>query len=96
LKTGCSFKLTLCSSERISLSGVEGDRLQETQNINLALTALGDVLSALSKNTMLLQQQAKCSKSNTNPQLNLKPVPYRNSKLTYLLKVIMQNNETEA
>jgi hypothetical protein len=47
----------LAGSERVALSGVEGDTLVETQNINLSLTAIGDVLSALSRNAMVMQQQ---------------------------------------
>lgn len=40
------------------MSGVEGDTLLETQNINLSLTALGDVLAALSKNASISANQA--------------------------------------
>jgi hypothetical protein len=33
----------LAGSERITMSGAEGDTLVETQNINLSLTALGNI-----------------------------------------------------
>jgi hypothetical protein len=37
----------LAGSERISKTGVSGDRLKEAQKINLSLSALGNVISAL-------------------------------------------------
>ena len=37
----------LAGSERISVSGVSGARLQETQAINTSLSALGDVVAAM-------------------------------------------------
>jgi len=43
-------KLTLCDlagSERVSKSGATGDQLKEAQSINKSLSALGDVISAL-------------------------------------------------
>lgn len=53
LRLGKIHLVDLAGSERISMSGVEGDTLVETQNINLSLTALGDVLAALSKNASI-------------------------------------------
>jgi hypothetical protein len=49
---------------------VHGDRLREAQAINLSLSTLGDVIGALSRN-------AKDGAGH---------VPFRDSKLTYLLK----------
>ena len=37
----------LAGSERVGKTGVEGDRLKESQFINKSLSALGDVISAL-------------------------------------------------
>ena len=71
----------LAGSERVSLSGAEGGTLVETQNINLSLTALGDVLSALSRNAT----------TRTRHESH-QPVPYRNSKLTHLLKDSLGGN----
>ena len=76
----------LAGSERISLSGAEGDTLVETQNINLSLATLGNVLSALSRNATARTPSA----SIDGPALV--PVPYRNSKLTHLLKDSLGGN----
>lgn len=76
----------LAGSERLSLSGVEaGDTLLETQNINKSLTALGDVLSALSKN-------ARFDQKKSGPVPTKVPVPYRACKLTHLLKDSLGGN----
>jgi kinesin family protein C2/C3 len=39
----------LAGSERLSRTDAEGDRLKEAQAINKSLSALGDVIQALSK-----------------------------------------------
>lgn len=89
LRLGKMHLIDLAGSERLSISGSEGDTMVETQNINLSLTALGDVLSALSKNATLAKQHAK---SSVGPAPSLVPVPYRNSKLTHLLKDSLGGN----
>ena len=114
LRLGKMHLVDLAGSERVTLSGAEGDTLIETQNINLSLTAIGDVLSALSRNAVVMNQQQQMfsqsgklsgnvtrSASFTSPGSSpsplfglgsprgpgtLVPVPYRNSKLTHLLK----------
>jgi len=79
----------LAGSERLSHSKVEGARLKETQNINKSLSCLGDVIGALG------QQQA----NSFNPRENVNGangggghIPYRNSKLTYLLQFSLGGN----
>ncbi|KAI0272374.1 P-loop containing nucleoside triphosphate hydrolase protein [Gloeopeniophorella convolvens] len=68
----------LAGSERLNASGAgkNKDRLRETQNINKSLSALGDVIAALGE---------KSDKSD-------KHIPYRNSKLTYLLQNSLGGN----
>ena len=97
----------LAGSERLAMSGAEGETLLETQNINLSLTSLGDVLSALSKNAAVWNQISNATNTK-NHKLSMKqvrerkesilanhplvPVPYRNSKLTHLLKDSLGGN----
>ncbi|KAI0060654.1 kinesin-domain-containing protein [Artomyces pyxidatus] len=68
----------LAGSERLNASGAgsDKDRLRETQSINKSLSALGDVIAALGE---------KSEKGD-------KHIPYRNSKLTYLLQNSLSGN----
>ena len=68
----------LAGSERVKMSGASGKVLDETKYINKALTCLGDVLSALSKHYK--------ENPDGNSHAPLCHVPYRDSKLTMLLK----------
>ncbi|EEB06505.1 kinesin-like protein Pkl1 [Schizosaccharomyces japonicus yFS275] len=61
----------LAGSERLAHSQAVGDRLRETQAINKSLSCLGDVIAALASNSGNSERHH---------------IPYRNSKLTYLLK----------
>lgn len=62
--------IDLAGSENVNKSGVQGQGMREAQNINKSLFALGDVIASL---------VSKNSKSAGH-------VPYRNSKLTMMLK----------
>jgi len=61
----------LAGSERVEKSGAVGERLKEAQFINKSLSALGDVIEALGR------------KGQSGKESH---VPYRNSRLTSLLK----------
>eukprot|EP01040_Poterioochromonas_malhamensis_P019835 gene19835-23536_t len=103
MRIGKIHLVDLAGSERLALSGAEGETLVETKNINSSLTALGDVLSALSKNATAQNHQAKVAlrasvsrsfdgsvADKTVPSQY--PIPYRNSKLTHLLKDSLGGN----
>ncbi|GMH54519.1 hypothetical protein TL16_g01690 [Triparma laevis f. inornata] len=79
LRMGKLHLIDLAGSERVSMSGATGSTLTETQNINQSLSALGNVLSTLSKNASLPVPK------------QVKP-PYRDSKLTHLLKDSLGGN----
>jgi kinesin family protein C2/C3 len=63
--------IDLAGSERLGKTHAHGQRLKEAQNINKSLSALGDVIHALG--------EANGGRGGH--------VPYRNSKLTFLLQV---------
>ncbi|XP_067844541.1 kinesin-like protein KIF28 [Heptranchias perlo] len=67
----------LAGSERQKSSGAEGDRLREGTAINLSLTTLGNVISALAEIAM---------------GKKVMHVPYRNSTLTKLLQSALGGN----
>ena len=69
----------LAGSERASKSGAEGARLKEGININQSLSALGQVILALSDASKVAKGAAGREKKSTF-------VPYRNSKLTRVLQ----------
>lgn len=68
----------LAGSERVSRSGAEGSAFKEAVNINKSLSTLGDVFHAL--------RSAQGSKSSNAH------IPFRNSKLTYLLSKSLQRH----
>ena len=65
--------IDLAGSERAASTGAQGDRLKEGANINKSLMILGKVISALAK-------QAEAGKKSSIV------IPYRESKLTRILK----------
>lgn len=67
----------LAGSERLEKSGASGDRLKEAQHINRSLSALGDVIEAIGRRGRKGRHAADQAQQH---------VPYRNSKLTQLLR----------
>jgi len=65
----------LAGSERVERSGATGERLREAQYINRSLSALCDVVEAINRRGQEISKGAVVSH-----------VPYRNSRLTMLLK----------
>lgn len=76
IKRGKLNLVDLAGSERQNKTGATGDRLKEATKINLSLSALGNVISAL------VDGGGAASKAAAN-----RHVPYRDSKLTRLLQV---------
>jgi Kinesin motor domain len=74
-KVGRVHLVDLAGSERVALSGAQGTRLREANNINRSLSVLGDVIKCLGDSK---------SKKNGSRKGH---VPYRNSTLTMVLKV---------
>lgn len=68
----------LAGSERAKSTEAEGDRLKEGANINKSLSALGNVINALSS-----------ASSGSNKKVF---IPYRNSKLTRVLQESLGGN----
>ena len=78
----------LAGSERIKESKVEGTRLKETQNINKSLSCLGDVIGALGQQSITpFNPRSSVNGDGANGH-----IPYRNSKLTYLLQFSLGGN----
>ncbi|KAF2456583.1 kinesin-like protein [Lineolata rhizophorae] len=77
----------LAGSERLAHSGATGDRLKETQNINRSLSCLGDVIAALGAASSSSSGAKKADGGAGGGH-----VPYRNSKLTYLLQYSLGGN----
>ncbi|XP_076230958.1 osmotic avoidance abnormal protein 3 [Calliopsis andreniformis] len=73
VKRGRLHLVDLAGSERQARTGATGDRLKEAANINLSLSALGNVISALAAGQG-------------------RHVPYRDSKLTRLLRDSLGGN----
>lgn len=65
----------LAGSERLQSTGAVGERLKEAQHINRSLCALGDVIEAIGRKS-----------SSRGPSAAAVHVPYRNSRLTMLLR----------
>lgn len=73
----------LAGSERVEKSGAAGERLKEAQHINRSLSALGDVIEAVGRRSALAERQRRRGGCQEAVPLH---VPYRNSRLTMLLR----------
>ncbi|XP_066216242.1 kinesin-like protein KIF28P [Saccopteryx leptura] len=80
-KQSCINLVDLAGSERQKASGSEGDRLREGSHVNLSLTNLGNVISAL---------------ADTAVGKKVLHIPYRDSVLTKLLQPALGGNSRTA
>jgi len=79
--------IDLAGSERVGRTEATGERLKEAQHINKSLSALGDVIAALGAAQAAGKKAAgvAASASANGSASTGAHIPYRNSKLTYLL-----------
>eukprot|EP01004_Peranema_trichophorum_P003134 NODE_213_length_3223_cov_28.668710_g184_i0.p1 GENE.NODE_213_length_3223_cov_28.668710_g184_i0~~NODE_213_length_3223_cov_28.668710_g184_i0.p1 ORF type:complete len:990 (+),score=205.42 NODE_213_length_3223_cov_28.668710_g184_i0:63-3032(+) len=80
-KNSCVNLVDLAGSERTKRSGVEGKEFKEAVNINKSLSALGNVIAKL----------AECE-NMTADRREKEHIPYRDTKLTWLLKESLGGN----
>ena len=74
------YLIDLAGSERVAKTDATGERLKEAQNINKSLSALGNVMQALGK------RSRKGKGGGGRDDERMAHVPFRDSKLTYLLQ----------
>ena len=85
--------IDLAGSERQSKTGASGDQLKEGAAINLSLTALGNVINALTESTKGKDQTEMKSRKTKGKAVPKKPhIPYRDSKLTRILQDSLGGN----
>ena len=80
--------IDLAGSERANATGATGDRLKEGCKINSSLSALGNVITALAKQS----QSGGKRKRKKGGNRGAGQIPYRTSKLTHLLKQSLGGN----
>lgn len=78
----------LAGSERVKNADTSGERLKETQAINKSLSCLGDVIGALGQ----APAETRSSLAGRAQSPATAHIPYRNSKLTYLLQYSLGGN----
>lgn len=82
----------LAGSERIKNAETSGQRLKETQSINKSLSCLGDVIGALGQGQPGGSDIRLSSTRDSTGMISTAHIPYRNSKLTYLLQLSLGGN----
>jgi hypothetical protein len=99
--------IDLAGSERVGKTGATADRLKEAQSINKSLSALGDVISALSTNEKFipyrnnkltqLMQDSLGGNAKTLMFVNISPADYNvdetQTSLTYASRVKLITND---
>lgn len=83
VKVGKLYLVDLAGSERVHLTGATGKRLEESKKINQSLSALGNVISALTESSR---------GSGSGKSTKGKHIPYRDSRLTRILEDSLGGN----
>ena len=85
IKTSYLNLVDLAGSERQKSTGAKGSQLKEGANINKSLLTLGSVIQKLG-------EQSKAAESGAKPSKKGNFIPYRDSKLTRILKQSLGGN----
>ena len=90
------FLVDLAGCEQVRRSGAAGSRLDEACGINKSLSALGNVVAALTaaktEDDLSASADASPAKEKEKKKGSVQHVPYRDSKLTYLLSEALGGN----
>ena len=86
----------LAGSERVGKTSASGQTLKEAQSINQSLSALGNCMRALTQPASIPKkkslQHSVLSKGRQISSSQVRHIPYRDSKLTHLLKSSLGGN----
>ena len=90
------FLVDLAGCEQVRRSGAAGSRLDEACGINKSLSALGNVVAALTaakaEDDLSASADASPAKEKEKKKGSVQHVPYRDSKLTFLLSEALGGN----
>jgi hypothetical protein len=95
VRVGKLHLVDLAGSERVAVTGATGKRLQESKRINASLSALGNVISALTAHAADASSTSTSNSSTSTSSTARAPrshIPYRDSKLTRLLEDSLGGN----
>ena len=98
VRVGKLHLVDLAGSERVAVTGATGKRLQESKRINASLSALGNVISALTAHSASADASSSSNPSSSSSSSSAAAraprshIPYRDSKLTRLLEDSLGGN----
>lgn len=92
VRVGKLHLVDLAGSERVAITGATGKRLQESKRINASLSALGNVIAALTAHSAAADAGSSSISSSASARAPRSHIPYRDSKLTRLLEDSLGGN----